>query len=224
MRVQAVRALRSVFAQDLDERIQILIGADLNPGQTDLIYAALEERPANVSACVLTPPYSTSRRHGGVHPAYDGGSLRTVLSFLANAPYVAYLDDDNAWAPEHLRVLLDAVQGRAWAHTLRLLVDEETGEDLGLDIWDAVGPGRGRFKIQGGMIDPNCLLLDKLWPAPLLWMWSDPGPRLKRLEADRRLSANLVHLPGATVERATVRYAIRKSNVLRRFMREGVTF
>src|SRR3954467_3926359 len=93
-------ALQSVYAQEGVGRVQILIGVD-RPGNPAALYRVLEDRPANVSALVLTLPYSTSVRHGGPHIATDGGALRVILSFMANSRYVAYLDDDNTWFPNH---------------------------------------------------------------------------------------------------------------------------
>jgi hypothetical protein len=224
MRGSIRAAVESVYRQDLGERIQLVVGADLNPTETAHLYEVLAARPDHVSAVVLTLPYSTSQRHGGVHPAWDGGALRTILSFMANARHVAYLDDDNVWTPDHLSSLLTAVEGRYWAHSLRLLLDEDTGEELGVDRWDAVGPGKGRFKDQGGMVDPNCLLVDKVLCAPALWLWSDPGTKFKRLEADRRLAATLARFPHGAVDRATVRYRIRPTSILREFLRDGAVF
>lgn len=224
MRPCIVEAVRCVFAQQFDGRIQIVVGLDRNPEQTGPLFQALEDRPPHVSAVVLTPPYSTSVIHGGVHPAWDGGALRTILSFLANSRYLAYLDDDNTWTPDHLASLHAAIQEKAWAYSLRMLVDEDTGEELGVDRWDAVGPNKGRFAARGGMVDPNCLMIDKLVAAPALWMWSDPGPDLLGREADRRVAAALTQWPFGVVERATALYRIRETNILRRFMREGVEF
>ena len=224
MRPVAARAIESIYAQDAGVRIQIVIGADLNPGDTGPIFEALQRRPPHVSALVLTLPYSTSVRHGGMHPAWDGGALRTILSFAANAPYLAYLDDDNVWRPHHLRRLLEAVQGRSWAYSLRMLLDEDTGAELGVDIWDAVGPNKGRFKERGGMVDPNCLLIDKRRVAGTLWMWSDPGPGLLGLEADRRVAAALARHPYGAVDEATVLYRIRRTNILRQFLKDGAQF
>ncbi|MCR5880692.1 hypothetical protein [Phenylobacterium sp. J367] len=105
-----------------------------------------------------------------------------------------------------------------------MLLDEDTGAELGVDIWDAVGPGKGRFKDRGGMVDPNCLLIDKRRVAEALWMWSDPGPGLLGLEADRRVAAALVQHPHGAVDEATVLYRIRQTNVLRTFMANGARF
>ena len=130
--------LRSVYAQEGVGRVQIMIGID-RPGDPAALYRVLQARPANVSALVLTLPYSTSVRHGGPHLATDGGALRAILSFMANTRYVAYLDDDNTWFPNHLKSLLAAVEGKIWAFSRRILVDEETGRDLAVDRWDWSG-------------------------------------------------------------------------------------
>lgn len=217
-------AVGSVYRQAFEGRVQLMIGADINFTETEALYALLEARPSRISATVLTLPYSTSSRHGGVHPAWDGGALRAILSFMANALHVAYLDDDNIWEPDHLARLMAAVRGKAWAYSLRMLVDEETDQDLGVDRWDAVGPGRGRFKAQGGLVDPSCLLVNKLHMAHALWLWSDPGPGRLGVEADRRFAEALFVQPYGQVEAPTVRYRIRKSNILRKFMSEGTVF
>ena len=70
-------------------------------------------RQAHCCVNVIYPGYSTSVRHGGLHPAYDGGVLRCVLTYLANSRYVAYLDDDNWWADNHLSSMLAAKPGPA---------------------------------------------------------------------------------------------------------------
>lgn len=224
MRPSLTTAIDCVYAQVFNGRIQLMIGADLNPTATDEVDAALARRPEHVSAVVLTLPYSTSVRHGGLHPAWDGGALRATLSFMANARRVAYLDDDNVWTPGHLASLRAAMADKAWAYSLRMLIDEETGEELGVDRWDAVGPGKGRFKAQGGMVDPNCLMLDKVALAEVLWLWSDPGPDYLPLEADRRVAAALSRFPGGETGKATVLYRIRRTNILRKFLREGQEF
>ena len=65
-------------------------------------------------------------RHGGLHPAYDGGVLRCVLTYLANSRYVAYLDDDNWWADNHLSSMLAAIKDHHWAYALRWFVHPDT--------------------------------------------------------------------------------------------------
>jgi hypothetical protein len=118
LRPALLDALRSVFAQDLKGTIQILIGVDKAREPIEPLRALLKTRPRNVEALVLNPGYSTSKRHGGVHLAPDGGAMRTILSYLANSRLVAYLDDDNRWLPNHLSSLVAAVGDFDWAYSL----------------------------------------------------------------------------------------------------------
>ena len=82
-------------------------------------------------------------RHGGLHPAYDGGVLRCVLTYLANSRYVAYLDDDNWWADTHLNSMLAAIKDHHWAFALRWFVHPQTRRTICIDQW---GIGRSRAR------------------------------------------------------------------------------
>jgi hypothetical protein len=214
------RALDSVYAQRDVGRIQVTIGIDKAQESGEQLEAALARRPANISAIVLRLPFSTSIRHGGVHPAKDGGSLRAILAFMANSRHVAFLDDDNTWEPDHLASLLGAVRDKYWAYALRMLVDEETDEELGVDRWDSVGVDQGRFKADGGHVDVNCLLIDKVRAGRPLGRWAE-GPGV---QSDRHFFRAIKDLPHGRVERPTVRYGIRAHNVLNKFIRENTDF
>lgn len=215
-------ALRSIYQQSA-ARIQILIGLD-RPIDCSRIYDWLAQRPSHVSAVVLNLPYSTSVRHGGPHVATDGGGLRSALSFMANSRYVAYLDDDNAWEEDHLSGLLDAVRGKAWAFAHRYLVSEESGKILAVDRWDSVGPNKGRFRAQGGLVDPNCLMVDKVAVARHLGRWSETSNGQPSATADRHFFAAISQLPFGEVTRPTVRYGIRPTNVMNRFIADNTIF
>lgn len=219
-----VEAIRSVYRQAFPGRIQILVGVDKPTGPDEPLLQVLAERPEHVSAVVLQLPYSTSVRHGGVHPANDGGAIRALLSFLANSRHVAYLDDDNLWEADHLSDLMTAVQGKAWAHSMRLLVEEGSGRELGIDRWDSVGVDRGRFAAEGGFVDTNCLLVDKVVVARALGRWSESDKPGTSLQADRNFFNAIKHLPHGQTGRATVRYGIRPTNVLNKFIADGTEF
>ena len=95
-------AIESVYAQQGGLRIQILLGVDAAEAPVDDFRPLFEAHPTNCVVQVLYPGYSTSVRHGGLHPARDGGALRSVLTYLANSRLVAYLDDDNWYGERHL--------------------------------------------------------------------------------------------------------------------------
>jgi hypothetical protein len=155
------QAIRSVFAQQFEGRIQILVGIDKWEGERALLEALNAERPSHVAITIVDLGYSTSCRHGGLYPSHYGGALKTILSYAANSRYVAYLDDDNWYAPDHVASMLEAVAGKAWAFSLRHFIDQRSGEYLCPDTWESMGPGRGVYaEAQGGFVDTNCYLLD----------------------------------------------------------------
>jgi len=178
LRPTLTRAVRSVFAQSFPGRIQVVIGIDKALGDRAVLdeVAALR-RPGSI-VTLVDPGYSTSRRHGGVHVARDGGAIRTIMSLIANSRYVAYLDDDNWLHRDHLGDMLNAIRGFDWAFAYRWFVDPDTQEPLCVDVWESVGPGRGTFKPKfNGWVDPNCLMVDKLACALVLPWWTIPLPR-----------------------------------------------
>ncbi|HVS70180.1 MAG TPA: glycosyltransferase family 2 protein [Phycisphaerae bacterium] len=193
VRPSLLRAVRSVFQQDVSSPCHLLLGIDHLSGDPTLLDQLLQERPAHWHVSIFNPGYSTSVRHGGLHPARDGGALRTILSYAAHSRYVAYLDDDNWWAPQHLSNLLAAVQDHQWAYSQRWFVDAQSLQPLAIDTWESVGPGAGVFNNQfGGFVDPNTLLLDKLACETALRWWTLPlaGDK-KAMSADRNVFAHL---------------------------------
>ncbi|HTT77114.1 MAG TPA: glycosyltransferase [Candidatus Binataceae bacterium] len=168
------RALRSIFSQQFDGRVQVLIGVDVPLGSRDGLEEICREVPERQCVFCLYPGYSTSRRHGGPHADGCGGALRTVLSYLANSRFVAYLDDDNWWSPDHLASMREALSGADWAYSLRWFVHPHSGRPICKDEWVSVGPGRGEFRHSGGWVDPNCLAINKQVCEAVLRWWSIP--------------------------------------------------
>jgi hypothetical protein len=210
LRPEIATALRSVFAQDLDGRIQVLIGVD-RPGDIAPVEAACADRPGNCTVQLLWPGYSTSARHGGITAARDGGALRNILSLLANSPYVAYLDDDNWWRPDHLRLLYQQMLHADWAFSLRWFVHPESRRPICIDEWESVGPGKGFFKDRfNGFADPNTLMLNKLVCADVLPYWNQPLPQdATGMSADRTVFDALMRRhQGATSGEPTCFYTM----------------
>ena len=200
LRPELARAVRSVFRQNFPGRIHLLIGVDVHQGDTGLLDQLRTECPSHVSLTVLDPGYSTSARHGGLHGNHFGGSLRTILSFLASSPYIAYLDDNDWWGSNHLTLLRQAIDGKHWAWSGRWLVHPANGWPICRDEWDSVGPGRGinaqRF---GGFVQPSGLMMDSRVTPHLMVLWSmaafEDGSGEDRLIFDQ---LNKNHPGGAT--------------------------
>ncbi|AFU18214.1 glycosyltransferase family A protein [Actinobacillus suis] len=177
-RESLLRAVRSVFSQQFSGNIQILIGVDLDlSGQLPHYRQILDqERPANVDIVWLDLGYSTSKRHGGVHDCYYGGSLRSALTLLADSELVTYLDDDDWFLPQHIDKMYSVFcqyPDVNWGHALCYYADGNTGEILCLDELESVGVDQGIFKDSfGGFVRPSGLTLNKLKTLPYLHCWS----------------------------------------------------
>lgn len=218
LRPTIVRAVQSVFQQTGNLRVQIMIGLDRPPedGAEDLIQCAIEGRPPGWAVEVLWPGYSTSQRHGGFGRARDGGVLRSVLSQLSNAPRIAYLDDDNWWAPDHLSSLLAAIEGQDWAWAGRWFVHPRTLKPICEDQWESVGIGGGIFRASyGGFVDPNCLMIDRTRAPEALEMWNQPlvGDGTQ-MTADRNVFKALMDRPGKPTGQYTAYYVLTETDGL----------
>jgi hypothetical protein len=211
LRPTLARAVASVYAQELPPgtRLQLLIGIDIAEGDRALLDRLAAECPDHIAFMVFDPGYSTSVRHGGLYPNRYSGALRTILSYAANSRYVAYLDDDNWWAPDHVASLLAAIAQTEWAFSQRWFVEAETGEPICLDEWESVGPDAGIFLEKfGGFVDPSSLMLDKFAAHDILPFWS-LSPFADGSGEDRLVFASLKGaLSGRPSGRATSYYTI----------------
>ncbi len=187
------RAVSAVFSQDFTGTVHLLIGVDQATSDRAILDGLAETRPDNVFVTILDPGYSTSQRHGGLWPAFDGGALRTVLSYMAHSRFVAYLDDDNWWAPDHLTKLREAMAGKDWAFSRRWFTLPDSFTALCEDVWESVGPERGVYVPNfGGWVDPNTLMIDKVLCEPALREWCFPiKDDVTGMTADRRFFHHL---------------------------------
>ena len=214
LRPTLLRAVQSVYDQDALGALQLLIGIDTKAGDPALLEQIVALKPDNWVLTICDLGYSTAVRNGGIYPAGDGGSLRTILSYAANSPFVAYLDDDNWWAPDHLSSLLRAIAGAQWAFSLRWFVDEATQQPLAVDSWESVGPGRGVYQKKfGGFVDPSTLLIDKIACEPVLRWWCQPLPGDPRaMSADRQVFNLLRHYKCQGSGKPTCFYTMQSSD------------
>lgn len=207
-------ALRSIFGQAVQGRIHVLIGIDGPGGRAEpdlaVVEAACREIPPHILVQVLWPGFSTSVRHGGLWAPRDGGALRALLTLLANADHVAYLDDDNILLPDHLRTLRATLAGHDYAFSLRWFAHHETMRPIAVDVWESVGPGEGVFKDRfGGFVDPNTLMIDRQRCREVIMAWTTPLPGdVKAMSADRMVFDRLRRMQGACTRDVTVLYKV----------------
>lgn len=213
LRPTIANAIDSVFAQDLHGRVQLVIGIDAPLGDMDVVDRVCRKIPPHHAVQVLYPGYSTSRRHGGMHPEWCGGALRTVACYLANSRYIAYLDDDNWYATHHLSSLHEALQGHDWAYSLRWYVHPESRRPICEDRWESIGPVPTAVD-PDGWIDPNCLAFDKLACEAMLRWWCIPQRNSPNAtDADRNVFRILTtEFRGRGTNNASVFYALTESD------------
>jgi hypothetical protein len=218
LRPTIIDAIRSVFDQRFNGTIQTLIGIDATTSELARVEQYCRSIPDRQSILLFYPGYSTSRRHGGLHAARDGGSLRILLSYMANSQYIAYLDDDNWWSDDHLSTMHAVLSaGAEWAYALRWFVHPVSRQPICKDQWESVGPGRGYFK---GWVDPNCLAINKTACESVLRWWSIPQPNSTGMNADRagmNADRNVFHIlanqfRGAPTNRHSVFYEITETD------------
>lgn len=216
---QLKQAVNSIFKQDFKGRVQILVFIDKMLGSPSVLDNLPQDMPDSMALLIMDPHYSTSQRHGGLFAAHDGGAGRTILSFLANAPYVAYLDDDNRWEPYHLSSLRHAIQHKHYAFSLRTFIHPNGYTPIAIDRWESLGPKKGMYaKKFNGFIDPNCLMLDLQSCLNILPSWTTPlKGDVEKMSADRVVFYALSKsAQGNATGRASVRYVLCPSDPMHR--------
>lgn len=209
-RESLLRAVRSVFRQQVTGSIQILIGVDCDPQRRldALLQHVIAECPSHVTVTLINLGYSTSQRHGGPHESYYGGSLRSALTLLADSEIVVYLDDDDWLREDHCIKILDAIQGRKWAYSYSVYADGNTGQGLCIDEIESVGVGKGIYAQEfGGFVRPSGLAINKMQLLHLVHLWSCKAFAGGDGE-DRLVFAQLRHEPHGCTEAATVYCAL----------------
>jgi hypothetical protein len=182
------------------------VGIDRWEGERALLDALVAECPSHMAVTQVDLGYSTSHRNGGLYRSNYGGALKTILSYVANSRHVAYLDDDNWYATDHLATLLAAVQGKDWAFALRNFIDSRSGDFLCPDTWESVGPDCGVYaKAQGGFVDTNCYVIDTQKCADVFPEWA-MTPFAGGTGGDRQILARLRHRPWGATGTHTVNY------------------
>ena len=142
--------------------------------------------------------------------------MRTVLTHLANADRVAYLDDDNTWRADHLATMSRAIAGGDYAWSLRWFVHHRTGRLLAVDEWESVGPDRGLFRERfGGFVDPNTLMLDRNKCREAVVAWTTPlAEDAAGMSADREVFHRLRSRHGVGTNQPTAFYRLSPRDLL----------
>lgn len=174
-RLSLIRAAQSIFRQNYINSIQLLIGIDTDVNNNFLIIKQILDNdcPKNIKIVWVNLGYSTSKRHGGVHTCYFGGSLRTALSMLANSELIMYLDDDDWLHEDHVSNVLRVIGDNSWAFAYSIYADGNTGIEICTDELESLGVDKGFFAAShGGFVRPSGLLINKIKLMHILYLWA----------------------------------------------------
>ena len=172
-----VAAVRSALAQGIDDHLVVVVddGGGLPPLPDDRRVVAL----------------TLSRNYGCL------GMVRNVGIRLTDSAYVAFLDDDNTWCPEHLAVSLDALS---------------TGADLSYTDLHRVRPDGSTFDVLSRPFDRRELWLRSFVDSNALVFRRTDRVRFSRIPHQKEDWALVLRLSRRGrvehVARPTVRYLV----------------
>lgn len=162
---RAVRSLQACLRQcpgTVLEHLVVVDGPELEPA-VRAILATVEDGDPAYRAVVLVLPYRTGR---------SAAICRAVASTLVRGTYAGFLDDDNWYGRDHLRVCLDAMRERPhlqWMHTGRFMLRPGDGIDLDSERGELVDRSESLGLLHstafGGpghhMVDTSCYFLTR---------------------------------------------------------------
>ncbi|MBX7158665.1 MAG: glycosyltransferase [Acidimicrobiia bacterium] len=160
-------ALQSVLDQGYERYECIVVGDGCTDETGDLVAAIGDDRFSFVNL-----PHRSVYPEADEHRWYVAGAPpMNVGAHLARGTWIAPLDDDDAWTPDHIEVLLGtALQGRyelAYGRLCQQWADLPKRRTIG-----AYPPENGQFSFQGAMY---LKLLDFFEYDTSSWVMREPG-------------------------------------------------
>lgn len=154
--------------------------------QTSEILNAMEFPNGN-NEFVIVLPHATGLNRFNGHRIYGG------FSFLTNGDYIASLDDDNEFTPNHIESLVKITQEKQldWAYSLRQIVDSK-GEFICND--DCENLGKYKSVLNDHFVDVSCFFVRRELAVNIAPIWHRQArPPNGMMEVDRALTAVLMH-------------------------------
>ena len=144
------------------------------------------------------PKYTGTKytQHIIVLPKNTGGDgylchrINGALPWLVDSDYICYLDEDNAFRPDHVKHLLESIKttpGARWAHSFRSIIDDD-GTTICNDSCESLG-GLSHTVIDRNdrLIDTNCYMLERELAVQICPLWNVKARQPGQLEADRQV-------------------------------------
>lgn len=198
------RAIRSVQDQTLPGVTHLVVvdGPQYAQAVEKVVHKFRHRKPIHV----LQLPQNTGA--GG----WNGHRVYGAAPFLCNSRYVAYLDEDNAYQPDHLLDLMAVVHEKDldWAFSLRRIVSPE-GLFVTNDCCESLGSfAHSVLSASDFMVDTSCMVVRREVAVACAPHWY-----LQQREADRAFSGHLLrhYKKHRGVPKHSVDYTVSSSDV-----------
>ena len=167
------------------EHVVVVDGRSRWESVSEILDALEFPNGSNEHVIVLPHPTGLNRFNG--HRIYGG------FSFLASGDYIAWLDDDNEFTPNHIESLVMITEEKKldWAYSLRQIVDSE-GKFICND--DCENLGKYKSVINDHFVDVSCFFVRRELAVNIAPVWyRQARPPQGVMEVDRALTAVLMH-------------------------------
>ena len=167
------------------EHVVVVDGRSRWESVSEILDALEFPNGSNEHVIVLPHPTGLNRFNG--HRIYGG------FSFLASGDYIAWVDDDNEFTPNHIESLVRITEEKKldWAYSLRQIVDSE-GKFICND--DCENLGKYKSVINDHFVDVSCFFVRRELAVNIAPVWyRQARPPQGVMEVDRALTAVLMH-------------------------------
>ena len=167
------------------EHVVVVDGRSRWESVSEILDALEFPNGSNEHVIVLPHPTGLNRFNG--HRIYGG------FSFLASGDYIAWVDDDNEFTPNHIESLVRITEEKNldWAYSLRQIVDSE-GKFICND--DCENLGKYKSVINDHFVDVSCFFVRRELAVNIAPVWyRQARPPQGVMEVDRALTAVLMH-------------------------------
>ena len=167
------------------EHVVVVDGLSRWESVSEILDALEFPNGSNEHVIVLPHPTGLNRFNG--HRIYGG------FSFLASGDYIAWVDDDNEFTPNHIESLVRITEEKKldWAYSLRQIVDSE-GKFICND--DCENLGKYKSVINDHFVDVSCFFVRRELAVNIAPVWyRQARPPQGVMEVDRALTAVLMH-------------------------------
>jgi hypothetical protein len=90
---------------------------------------------------------------------YNGHRIYGAMTYISEGEFLCFLDEDNWYDDNHIESLVESVQGKTWAYSLRKIVDQN---NTYICNDDCESLGKVKSILGDHFVDVGCYLLPKL--------------------------------------------------------------